>query len=54
MRSQDRMLAHLQEYVQSLHKKRQRDLEIVDCNKIILADVVTEDIGTQLDCDRNH
>ncbi|MEH2202502.1 MAG: ATP-binding protein [Nostoc sp.] len=54
MRSQDRMLAHLQEHVQSLHKQRQRDLEIVDRNKIILADVVTEDIGTQLDHDRNN
>ncbi|WP_445628956.1 ATP-binding protein [Nostoc sp. DSM 114167] len=54
MRSQDRMLAHLQEHVQSLHKQRQRDLEIVDRNKIILADVVTEDIGTRLDHDRNN
>ncbi|MEH2176640.1 ATP-binding protein [Nostoc sp.] len=54
MRSQDRMLAHLQEHVQSLHKQRQRDLEIVDRNKIILADVVTEDIGTRLDRDRNN
>ncbi|MEH2091499.1 sensor histidine kinase [Nostoc sp.] len=54
MRSQDKMLAHLQEHVQSLHKQRQRDLEIVDRNKIILADVVTEDIGTRLDHDRNN
>ncbi|MEH2369398.1 ATP-binding protein [Nostoc sp.] len=54
MRSQDRMLAHLQEHVRSLHKQRQRDLEIVDRNKIILADVVTEDIGTRLDRDRNN
>ncbi|MEH2356416.1 ATP-binding protein [Nostoc sp.] len=54
MRSQDKMLAHLQEHVQSLHKQRQRDLEIVDRNKIILADVVTEDIGTRLDRDRNN
>ena len=48
------MLAHLQEHVESLHKQRQRDLEIVDRNKIILADVVTEDIGTRLDHDRNN
>ncbi|MBN3872741.1 ATP-binding protein [Nostoc sp. JL33] len=54
MRSRDEMLAHLQEHVQALHKQRQRDLEIVDGNKIILADVVTEDIGTRLDHDRNN
>ncbi|MEH1859965.1 MAG: hypothetical protein V7L21_18635 [Nostoc sp.] len=48
------MLAHLQEHVQLLHKQRQRDLEIVNRNKIILADVVTEDIGTRLDHDRNN
>jgi signal transduction histidine kinase len=44
----------LQDHVISLHKKRQRDLEIVDRNKIILADVVPEDIGTRLDHDRNN
>ncbi|MEH2332516.1 ATP-binding protein [Nostoc sp.] len=54
MRSQHQILAHLQESVQALHKQRQRDLEIVDRNKIILADVVTEDIGTRLDHDRNN
>ncbi|MEH2378321.1 MAG: ATP-binding protein [Nostoc sp.] len=54
MRSQEELLAHLQEHVQALHKQRQRDLEIVDRNKIILADVVTEDIGTRLDHDRNN
>ncbi|MHC5777382.1 sensor histidine kinase [Nostoc sp.] len=54
MRSREELLAHLQEYVQALHKQRQRDLEIVDRNKIILADVVTEDIGTRLDRDRNN
>ncbi|MEH1882394.1 sensor histidine kinase [Nostoc sp.] len=54
MRSRKEMLAHLQEHVQSLHKQRQRDLEIVDRNKIILADVVAEDIGTRLDRDRNN
>ncbi|MEH1830355.1 MAG: HAMP domain-containing protein [Nostoc sp.] len=54
MRSRNEMLAHLQEHVESLHKQRQRDLEIVDRNKIILADVVTEDIGTRLNRDRNN
>ncbi|MEH2238904.1 sensor histidine kinase [Nostoc sp.] len=54
MRSRDEMLAQLQENVQALHKQRQRDLEIVDRNKIILADVVPEDIGTRLDHDRNN
>ncbi|MEH1925446.1 ATP-binding protein [Nostoc sp.] len=54
MRSQNEMLAHLQKHVESLHKQRQRDLEIVDRNKIIQADVFTEDIGTRLDRDRNN
>ncbi|PHM05757.1 HAMP domain-containing protein, partial [Nostoc sp. 'Peltigera malacea cyanobiont' DB3992] len=54
MRSPDKMLAQLQEHVQSLHKQRQRDLEIVDRNKIILADVAAEDIGTQLNHDLNN
>ncbi|MBN3962389.1 ATP-binding protein [Nostoc sp. NMS8] len=54
MRSQNEMLAHLQKHVESLHKQRQRDLEIVDPHKIILADVVTEDIATRLDRDRNN
>ena len=54
IRSREKMLAHLQEHVESLHKQRQRDLEIVDRHKIILADVVAEDIGTRLDHDRNN
>ncbi|MBG1262019.1 ATP-binding protein [Nostoc commune] len=54
MRSREEILADLQKHVQSLHKQRQRDLEIVDRNKIILADVVAEDIGTRLDHDRNN
>ncbi|MEH1938773.1 MAG: ATP-binding protein [Nostoc sp.] len=54
MRSREKMLAHLQQHVESLHKQRQRDLEIVDRNKIILADVVAEDIGTRLEHDRNN
>lgn len=47
-RSRAEVLSHLQNHVLELHKHRQRDLEIVDRNKIILADVVTEDIGTKL------
>ncbi len=54
MRSRDEMLAQLQENVEALHKQRQRDLEIVDRNKIILADVAVKDIGTRLDHDRNN
>ncbi|MCC5618969.1 HAMP domain-containing protein, partial [Nostoc sp. CHAB 5836] len=54
MRSPDKLLADLQNHVQSLHKRRQRYVEIVDHNKIILADVVEEDIGTRLDHDRNN
>jgi signal transduction histidine kinase len=54
MRSQEKLLADLQNHVQSLHKQRQRDVEIVDRNKIILADVVEEDIGKRLDHDRNN
>ncbi|MEH1868705.1 MAG: ATP-binding protein [Nostoc sp.] len=54
LRSREKMLAHLQDHVESLHNQRQRDLEIVDRNKIILADVVAEDIGTRLDHDRNN
>ncbi|QKQ74592.1 hypothetical protein FBB35_15780 [Nostoc sp. TCL240-02] len=54
LRSREKILAHLQEHVESLHKQRQRDLEIVDRNKIILADVVAEDIGTRLDHDHNN
>ncbi|MEH2318890.1 sensor histidine kinase [Nostoc sp.] len=54
MRSRDQIIADLQNHVQALHKQHQRDLEIVDRNKIILADVVAEDIGTRLDRDRNN
>ena len=54
MRSPDQMLGQLQENVQALHKQRQCALEIVERNKIILADVVQEDIGTRLDHDLNN
>ncbi|QIR41147.1 HAMP domain-containing protein [Tolypothrix sp. PCC 7910] len=53
-RSRTEILSHLQNHVLALHKQRQCDLEIVDRNKIILADVVTEDIGTQLEDDTNN
>ncbi|MBD2166504.1 HAMP domain-containing protein [Calothrix membranacea FACHB-236] len=53
-RSPAKTLAQLQNHVLALHNQRQRDLEIVDRNKIILADVVTEDIGTRLDHDLNN
>ncbi|WP_341526964.1 ATP-binding protein [Nostoc sp. UHCC 0302] len=53
-KSRDEMLAQLQRHVEALHNQRQRDLEIVDRNKIILADVVTEDVGTRLEHDLNN
>ncbi|MBD2498323.1 ATP-binding protein [Nostoc sp. FACHB-280] len=53
-RSHQEVLTHLQQHVQALHNERQRDIEIVDRNKIILADVVTEDIGTRLEHDLNN
>lgn len=52
--SRKEMLTRLQHNVQAIHKERQRDLEIVDCNKIILADVVAEDIGTRMEHDVNN
>ncbi|BAY30399.1 integral membrane sensor signal transduction histidine kinase [Nostoc carneum NIES-2107] len=53
-RSPTEMLAKLQNHVLALHNQRQRDIEIVDRNKIILADVIPEDIGTKLDHDQNN
>ncbi|MBL1175629.1 ATP-binding protein [Pantanalinema sp. GBBB05] len=47
-------LSRLQAHVQALHSRRHRDMEIVDRQKIILADVVAEDIGTQLAHDRHN
>ncbi|HEY9618572.1 MAG TPA: ATP-binding protein [Microcoleaceae cyanobacterium] len=52
--SKNQWLVRLQEHVQSLHSQRHRDMEIVDRQKTILADVLTEDIGTQLEHDRNN
>ncbi len=44
----------LQNYVELLHNVYQRDLEIVDLNKKIIADVVTKDIGELLTHDTNN
>jgi diguanylate cyclase (GGDEF)-like protein/PAS domain S-box-containing protein len=44
----------LQGYVELLHNVYHRDLEIVDLNKIIIADVVKKDIGTLLTHDPNN
>jgi diguanylate cyclase (GGDEF)-like protein/PAS domain S-box-containing protein len=44
----------LQGYVELLHNVYQRDLEIVDLNKIIIADAVKKDIGTLLTHDSNN
>jgi signal transduction histidine kinase len=52
--SQSQMLAHLQKSVQTIHQELHLDMEIVDRNKIILADVVARDIGTRLDQDVNN
>ena len=38
----------LQNFVNELHTSQQRDVEVVDLNKRILADVILEDIGTVL------
>jgi diguanylate cyclase (GGDEF)-like protein/PAS domain S-box-containing protein len=44
----------LQNYVELLHRVYHRDLEIVDLHKIILADVVKEDIGKILTHDAKN
>lgn len=44
----------LQAYVELLHNVYHRDLEIVDLNKIIIADVVKKDIGKLLTHDSNN
>ena len=44
----------LQYYVELLHNVYHRDLEIVDLHKIIIADVVKEDIGNKLTTDHNN
>ncbi|SRR5579883_730181 len=52
--SQSQMLAHLQKSVQTIHQELHLDMEILDRNKIILADVVARDIGTRLNQDVNN
>jgi diguanylate cyclase (GGDEF)-like protein/PAS domain S-box-containing protein len=44
----------LQGYVELLHNVYHRDLEIVDLNRIIIADVVKKDIGTLLTHDSHN
>ena len=44
----------LQGYIELLHNVYHRDLEIVDLNKIIIADVIKKDIGTLLTHDTNN
>jgi diguanylate cyclase (GGDEF)-like protein/PAS domain S-box-containing protein len=39
---------HLQSFITQLHALQQRDVEVVDLDKRILADVVLEDVGTIL------
>jgi diguanylate cyclase (GGDEF)-like protein/PAS domain S-box-containing protein len=44
----------LQSYLRRLHDLQQRDIEVVDTNKIILADVIAEDVGSRLDVDPDN
>ena len=44
----------LQLYLLRLHNVQQRDIEVVDSNKIILADVIPEDVGSRLDVDPDN
>jgi diguanylate cyclase (GGDEF)-like protein/PAS domain S-box-containing protein len=44
----------LQSYLLRLHNVQQRDIEVVDTNKIILADVIAEDVGSRLDVDSDN
>lgn len=53
-RSRNEMLAQLQNHVIALHQQQHRDIEIVDRNKIIIADVISEDIGTKLTHDLHN
>ena len=39
---------HLQRFITQLHTLQQRDVEVVDVDKLILADVILEDVGTIL------
>jgi len=44
----------LQKYIELLHTVYHRDFEVVNLNKIIIADVITKDIGTKLEHDANN
>ncbi len=44
----------LQLYLHRLHNVQERDIEVVDTNKIILADVIPEDVGSRLDVDPDN
>ncbi|BAY08224.1 sensor histidine kinase [Calothrix sp. NIES-2098] len=44
----------IQNYIMLLHKLQQRDNEVVNRQKVIIADAVTEDIGTTLEHDRGN
>src|SRR5262245_7168845 len=44
----------LEAYVQELHNSQQRDIAIVDTNKVIMADKDTDQIGTTVDFDPDN
>src|ERR1700754_1386173 len=44
----------LQAYLRRLQDLQHRDFEVVDTNKMILADVVPEDVGSRLDIDSDN
>src|SRR6187402_729975 len=43
--------AALQAFIMNLHELQDRDVEVVDTHKVILADAAPEDIGTLVDHD---
>ncbi|MBU7582274.1 MAG: response regulator [Nostoc sp. TH1S01] len=47
-------LDKLQEYIMQLHKLQNRDIEVINRQKIILADAVPEDVGTVLEHDQGN
>ncbi|MBD2448342.1 response regulator [Nostoc sp. FACHB-152] len=47
-------LGKLQEYIMQLHKLQNRDIEVINRQKLILADAVPEDIGTILEHDQEN
>ncbi|MDZ8054161.1 MAG: hypothetical protein RMX68_017265 [Aulosira sp. ZfuVER01] len=44
----------MQNYIMLLHKLQQRDIEVVNRQKVIIADAVPEDIGTILEHDQGN